>query len=215
MVSTSEFCLLEQPSTQRIFPTAACPAFQCLLLDRLLQAIDLQNITLPSDYRDPLKAMVWELMDDGARILYRSAIALRLARYRQRRPLDLAQSFVTHLEYDLQSFAGLDFTILVVSPGWIQVSLGNSSLAHWLQFFTQTSFSINSEWVMSGRSSPQQLPADMIFPWQYAHARCCSLLRNGDRSGAIALLPNPPSATLLWRAIGPIDWLTGDASIAR
>jgi len=69
---------------------------------------------------------------------------------------------------------------------------------------------------MSVRSSSQQPPADRIFQWQYAHAHgyaCCSLLRNGDRSGSIALLPNPPSATLGWRAIGPIDWLTCEGQL--
>ncbi|MGK7901083.1 MAG: DALR anticodon-binding domain-containing protein [Hormoscilla sp.] len=213
VVSTSRPCLPEQPLTRRVFPTAACPAFKCLLLDRLLQAIDLQNITRTSSDRDPLKAMVWEGYDDGASILYRSAIALRLARSRQLRPLDLAQSYVTHLEYGLREAFGDDFTIEVASPGWIQVSLGDSSLAHWLQFFTQTSVPISSEWVGLVRSDRNQLLATNVFLWQYAHARCCSLLRNGERSGSIALEPNPPPATLLWRAIGPIDWLTGEGQL--
>lgn len=213
MVSTSRPCLPEQPLTQRIFPTAACPAFKCLLLARLLQTLDLQNITQTDEERSPLKGMLWERYENGTGIIYRSAIALRLARSRQLRPLDLAQLFASHLEYRLREAFGDDFTIEVAPPGWIQVSLGDSSLAHWLHFFTQTSFPINSEWVMSGRSSLQQLPADMIFPWQYAHARCCSLLRNGERSGAIALEPNPPPAILRWRAIGPIDWLAGEGQL--
>ncbi|MBC6475771.1 MAG: hypothetical protein GDA48_25635 [Hormoscilla sp. GM102CHS1] len=47
---------------------------------------------------------------------------------------------------------------------------------------------------MSVRSSSQQPPADKIFQWQYAHAQgdvsCCSLLRNGDRSGSMRA-PDP------------------------
>lgn len=213
MVSTSGLCLPEQPLTQRIFPTAACPAFKCLLLDRLLQTLDLQNITQRDLGRSAVKGMLWERYDDGASILYRSAIALRLARYRQMRPLDLAQSFVAHLEYPLREALGDDFAIFLGSPGWIQVSLGDSTLAHWLQFFTQTSVPISPEWVGLVRSDRNQLLPTNLFVWQYAHARCCSLLRNGERSGSIALEPNPPPALLRWRAIGPIDWLAGEGQL--
>ena len=157
--------------------------------------------------------MLPERYDDGASIIYRSAHALRLARASQLPVLDLAQLLVTHLEDNLRGIARLDFTVMVVPSGWIELRLEDSSLANWLQFFTQTSLPINSQWVMSVRSSEQQPPADSIFLWQYAHARCCSLLRNGSRSGSIALEPNPPPATLLWRAIGPIDWLTGEGQL--
>jgi arginyl-tRNA synthetase len=54
-----------------------------------------------------------------------------------------------------------------------------------------------------------------LFPIQYAHARCCSLLRMAHREGLITLQPEPDNHPLPWSVIAPapIPWLNSAAQL--
>ncbi|HEY9709906.1 MAG TPA: hypothetical protein V6D48_17000, partial [Oculatellaceae cyanobacterium] len=70
-------------------------------------------------------------LSDDSRIVYRSAIALKLASLAQRPALDIANqlvaSFPTSTQNTTESMC-LDFSVEVVSPGWINFRLSEQSL---------------------------------------------------------------------------------------
>lgn len=193
------------------FLTVEFLAIKCLLCDRLQRAVYLQGKILGmvelTDLLSEVKCRDICLQGyDDASILYRSAIALRLSRSWQLAPLDLARELTTYLR-DLP-----DFQIGVVPPGWIQFRLRDSSLADWLQLIARTSPLINPEWVSSVKGDRLGYGETEVFAWQYAHARCCSLLRLADRQGTISLSPPHPEHLPRWRVLSPdpIPWLTPD-----
>ncbi len=116
-------------------------------------------------------------------IAYRTPIALSLASEYQISPAALAQKIIVGLpetEFPGDEQKYLDFTVQIKSSGWIEFYLSNSTLAQWLQYL-----------VLKGIEEPALqviLPVGTnLFPFQYTHARCCSLLRLGEREGLIKL----------------------------
>nr|WP_275994409.1 DALR anticodon-binding domain-containing protein [Argonema antarcticum] len=60
------------------------------------------------------------------------------------------------------------------------------------------------------------LKESQLFAVQYAHARCCSLLRLAHREGAIALVePDRDTSPARWSLVSPnpIPWLTSDKKL--
>jgi arginyl-tRNA synthetase len=204
-----------------------------------LASADLTSTAKLTDEAIPLH----RLSDDSC-ILYRSAIALKLAPLWQLNALDLAHqltvSFPT-INQDSASQHCLDFNIEVVSPGWINLRLSDRGLATWLQQMIQNpptkrdgemqrsghkEASEDAETfppefppvaaspplgVIEAASSPPHLcPKDSpnLFPVQYAHARCCSLLRMAHGQGLIKLR-DLGFNTRSWQLVepNPIPWL--------
>ncbi|HAA27820.1 MAG TPA: hypothetical protein DCE56_09335, partial [Cyanobacteria bacterium UBA8553] len=69
-------------------------------------------------------------------IVYRSAIALKLASLVQQPALDIANQLVASFPISNQNTTEsmcLNFRVEVVSPGWINFRLSEQSLATWLQ----------------------------------------------------------------------------------
>jgi hypothetical protein len=123
---------------------------------------------------------------------YRCAIALQLSRQLDLSSLSLAKQLVSNL-----SAVCPGFTILVQESGWIEFRVSDRALAIWLQQISQTIRSPKQ------RSLKEILPG--LFTLQYAHARCCSLLRLGEREGLIQL-----NETLQWKHPHLIPWLDKD-----
>jgi hypothetical protein len=135
----------------------------------------------------------------------------------------------------------LDFSIEVVSPGWIQFRLSDRSLANWLQQLIQISPLLSNyendsllelqrkgepgdretkvknrdsqelEITPQGQLSERSKTAHTLFQVQYAHARCCSLLRLAHREGLIEL-SNLECKTSSWQWAKPnlIPWMFDD-----
>jgi arginyl-tRNA synthetase len=131
-------------------------------------------------------------------VAYRSAIALQLSPQLARSPMDLAQEIVAQLSD--QS----DFAISISPSGWIDCQLTDVGLAQGLQ-----------HWI----SCPMELPTHTLlspppvkgFPVQYAHARCCALLRLADREGLIVLQSSETDVNIV--APDPFPWLDATRSL--
>ncbi|NES86916.1 MAG: anticodon-binding protein, partial [Moorea sp. SIO2B7] len=90
-----------------------------------------------------------------------------------------------------------------VDPGWIDFQLSDRALAVWLQQLPQIT-PINPSF--SEERSRGNL--EVIFRLQYIHARCCSLLRLGNRQGLIKLQDEDLSKPFWqWVEPDPIPWL--------
>lgn len=134
---------------------------------------------------------------DTLKIAYRSAIALQLAPQLAQSPLDLAQKIVTQLPETS------DFAISLSPPGWIDCQLTDVGLAQWLQQWTRTPIDLPPNLQVSP-------PADE-FPVQYAHARCCALLRLADAEGLIVLQSSQTDIEII--SPDPLPWLDETQSL--
>ncbi|MEQ9233523.1 DALR anticodon-binding domain-containing protein [Coleofasciculus sp. E2-BRE-01] len=136
-------------------------------------------------------------------VCYRSAIALQLSSACQQTPLDIAHQLTEALLTLSQESAdaiGINFTVEVLPPGWILLGLGDRALATYLQecfkipYFPSVSQNdLNEKFhPKEGRgnrenSQHNQPDSDQLFPIQYVHARCCSLLHLADEQGLIEI----------------------------
>lgn len=167
---------------------------------QLWQAIDRIN-TLPiADQLTP-KTVPLHRVYIYNYVCYRSAIALNLSSAWQQTPLDIADQLTAALLTLSQESAdviGINFTVEVSPPGWIIFRLSDRALATYLQgWFTIPPFPsvpgnyLNQKLQEKGgagdreKRQQNQLNSDQIFPVQYIHARCCSLLRLADEQGLI------------------------------
>ena len=138
---------------------------------------------------------------DRARVLYVSAIALKWAKTWQQTPQAIAAQLVETLE----PLCCPNFTVKVTTAGIIEFELTDTGLAIWLQRLAQTKLP-----VPESRISSPVVDADRLFPIQYSHARCCSLLRMAHRDRLISIAqPDVATAPQIWSltAPNPIPWL--------
>jgi len=160
----------------------------------------------------PEKIPLHRLSDDLG-LFYRCAIALKLASKRKLPAFDIANQLVAsfrEINQDNAQVSCLDFKVEVVSPGWINLRLSNRGLATWLQHLSQIPSHTPPERQLS-------LPySQNIFPVQYAHARCCSLLRSAHQQNLIEL-KNLDCKTHSWQLLkpNPIPWLNDDQDTLR
>lgn len=110
----------------------------------------------------------------GLPVGYRCAIALKLD---PRHGLAIAEDLAGCLDAS-------DYTVSVTPPGLLDISIRDRVLADWLQVWADGT-------VRQGTSRGDRLgiaaPVEIPFAVQYAHARCQSLLRLGEREGWIRL----------------------------
>ncbi len=157
-------------------------------------------------------------------IWYRSAIAFKLASVWQLSALDIAHQLtasLTTLPQSPNALRGVDFTVEVIHPGWIDFRLSDQGLAAWLQYeldqMGKLESKINQQCVATvNTTAKKQLlktakDAKNLFPIQYAHARCCSLLRLGHRQGLLELSDSDCQHPN-WQIFqpNPIPWLKAD-----
>lgn len=136
-----------------------------------------------------------------ARVLYVSAIALKWAKTWQQTPQAIAAQLVETLE----PLCCPNFTVKVTAAGIIEFELTDAGLAFWLQRLAQTKLPIPESQILS-----PVVCADRLFPIQYSHARCCSLVRMAHRDRLISIAqPDVATAPQIWSltAPNPIPWV--------
>jgi arginyl-tRNA synthetase len=115
---------------------------------------------------------------EKSKVLYISGIALQLAKAYQLDASVIASQIVSHFLRNCDAY----FRVKVVESAWIHVQVADSLVADCFQGVIEGTeeracvlpFSIS-------------LAADSLFSVQYAHARCCSLLKLGQREGLIQI----------------------------
>ena len=133
-------------------------------------------------------------------IVYRCAIAFPLGNYWHLSPLTVAQNLqefllITNVTSTTKPILG--FKVRVVSPGWIDFHLSDRSLAVWLEELV--------DWVSQdgeNRGDGGDRGDENLFVIQYAHARCCSLLRLGHQEKLIKIKYNYS----VWEIVKPIKF---------
>ncbi|NJK50186.1 hypothetical protein HC931_20440 [Candidatus Gracilibacteria bacterium] len=171
-------------------------SLSCFSMRRLIEQT-LKNMLLlePNDvnYRALPKITLYSLPSP---LGYRSAIALQLTKEEKSRVLFL-KKFVTSLSKthsEQSNRATLDFTVRVREAGWIDFYPSDRALAIWLQQLLQYLE------LPDAKPVKEEITAN-LFASQYAHARCCSLLRLGHREGLIQL-----NSVWQWDAPNPLPW---------
>jgi hypothetical protein len=172
-----------------------CRSLQIAITDRLLAFL--------RTWRAPQKALRTEKISFyylSPSWGYRSAIALQLAKGDVSISLSVASQIVANLKANNPvDRPCLELTMQVSEAGWIDFQLEDRALGTWLLNlppFLTTKKQIN-------------LPksASKLLTCQYAHARCCSLLRSGDREGLIKLKDSQMRLPIWqWQAPEPIPW---------
>jgi DALR anticodon binding domain len=219
-----------------------CPAIKPLLLLRLQTAVSLcgkaLGVSVAFEDEVQLPDIPLRGMKGAMPLIYVSAIAHKVANSWQKPVIDVATEIGSHLfDPDRASqrsadAALQDFTIKIVPPGWIYLQLSDAAIAAWLQRLAQA-----PPWLLSRGAEGQvnrgdgetldlafstppaqskiQNPSG-LFSIQYAHARCCSLLRLAHREGIIVLEePDPESSPIYFGAMtpNPIPWLDTDQKL--
>lgn len=181
-----------------------------LLQQQLLAAIDLSGIgiflvDLSSNAQLRQKMIPLYRLSNQTSVIYRCAIALKLAAKSQLKPIELANqlmiSFPT-INCNSDSVKCLEFTVEVESSGWINFRLSDWALATWLQDLIEKpsleeykSKRILMQRIEGNSISPSLFvpphldgcDSNIFFLLQYLHARCCSLLGLAHQQGLITI----------------------------
>ena len=190
-----------------------------LLLNQLESTINLYVKKLDLDkiggnYRVELKVdnIPIQRIFDEKRVIYGSAIALKLASQYKLAPLEIATQLATYLEtttdYNNNAII-LDFIIEVSNSGWIYFNLTNSSIAVWLQHLLEISETFFDHFKIPEAKNIKLKPNFSFFQIQYTHARCCSLLRLGEQEGLIEMSRDNHQGKFYIVEPKPIPWLNG------
>ena len=202
-------------------------AIQQLLISRLQAALDLY---IPDSLvLNQLKSHhFWRRVRENHRFLYVCAIALQLSQAQNIPPVEIARAIANHfhqISHKLDSANESNFTVQVLSSGWLQVELTEVTIAAWLQHLSQVKLDTNREFQCSTQTphassphcfKPTNSTATSLFAVQHAHARCCSLLQLAQRSKLITLrLESTPSSRSVWLIDDPypIPWLNPAAKL--
>lgn len=170
-------------------------------------------------------------MQGTGQIRYISALAFRLAQRNSRSALEIAQQVQRVLTLAQPSEPSIlaasvqppvqltalwhHFTIEAIAPGWLQFHLSDPGVGLWLQSIIDGPKDSSNQAVDEThrhpgcsveQSSLNGSDKNLIFAWQYTHARCCSLLNLGMREGLIELTWNGAIGTLATPQ--PLPWLT-------
>ncbi|BAZ25921.1 arginyl tRNA synthetase anticodon binding protein [Kalymmatonema gypsitolerans NIES-4073] len=118
---------------------------------------------------------------DEKKIIYISGIALQLSKSEKFPAMEIANGIVSHISANYDQ----DFKIQVVSPGWIHLEVSHPLLAAWLQSLVIKEAVEALEAREAGGEITPITPSSSLFTAQYAHARCCSLVRLAIFEGLI------------------------------
>ncbi len=153
---------------------------------------------------------------DCCKVLYTSGVAFQLEKAQKIPALEIATAITSRLSAlaELMSATEDDFSVQVVPPGWIYFYVGALTVAKRLQSLAQA-----PPWWGDGEMGEVlrlSLSSSQLFAVQYAHARCCSLVRLAHRQGLISLSePEPQVSPPFWSvsAPDPIPWLDANQQL--
>ncbi|MGF1482723.1 MAG: hypothetical protein ACFB4I_25155 [Cyanophyceae cyanobacterium] len=147
-------------------------------------------------------------LNTPAEIIYRSAIALKIAG--KHSPQLVARQLAeilpeVHVSV-VQTQPLLAIKMKMAPGGWLDFPISDRALALWLQQLPQlfNTPPLTGPWLTS----------TAFFGLQYAHARCCSLLRLGHEQGLITLNCSC-QAEWRWLKPKPIPWLSPNFLLAQ
>ncbi|QIZ70349.1 DALR anticodon-binding domain-containing protein [Oxynema aestuarii] len=147
-------------------------SFEAIATAEIRRATAANDLSPPASI--PLKRV-----EDPQRLLYSCAIALPLAASEGADPRKIAEAIAAAF---VRSPGGdLDFSIEAVGSGWLHLWPSDRAVAGQLQRLSEF------PWPNSVSQPIEGIRRD-VFLLQYAHARCCSLLRMARRDGAIAYI---------------------------
>jgi arginyl-tRNA synthetase len=198
--------------------TAFCQFFSLIFsLDAISLSLAIRQRLLLAVHRGTNRATV----DDYVRrnflyrlkhqspVVYRCTIAFQLQKQCNLPPMKLAVELAsllssTMLQNKSPNKPEIDVTVKVVEPGWLDFVICDRTLAAWLDNLTESFANI----ACSQEKSQSQMDFNP-FPLQYAHARCCSLLRLAAEQNLIKLKSEDFGQTV-WQWLEPrkIPWLT-------
>ncbi|MBD2603345.1 glutamate acetyltransferase [Scytonema hofmannii FACHB-248] len=159
---------------------------------------------------------------DINRILYISGVALQLSKSQNRKGIDIACAIASHLS----SNCGDEFIIEIVPPGYIHFVLTDPILAACLQQLVQgmgerggqgeggTRRGGDKE--KGGQGETKIENSSHLFAVQYAHARCCSLMRLAQQEKLIQFGDNNVNTGSAMGSVispNPIPWLNSDRKL--
>ncbi len=114
---------------------------------------------------------------DNRRVLYITGLALQLSKSHN----CIAMEVASEIAADLSTRGECDFSVSLVPPGWIHLEITHQCLANWLQRLVE--LGREQEVGVQGVGSMGESLSPGLFPAQYVHARCCSLIRLGKQEG--------------------------------
>jgi len=193
----------------------------------------LSSFILNTPFQTSSKSYIPLQLSKQLRVVYRCAIAFKLSNIVKLLASEVAESLLQQLERQNHQ---QNLIIQVVPPGWIYLELTQLSLAAWLQHWVETLPSLGNREQGSGEAegaggatSNYPLPIthyqskiqnpkspDSLFPIQYAHARCCSLLQMAHRERLIVIKSrNFDNKSWVWKVESPrsIPWLDREEKI--
>jgi arginyl-tRNA synthetase len=180
------------------------------IVEQLSNAI--ANLSLNTDIVSiPIRAVKTELGQ-----LYTSPVGLQLAAIAKVPATEVSQRLIECLpsqstESPTSEQTLWDFQIWADDSGWIYARLSDPCMAAWLQQLSQSSPQRLLGDDNKSSIQPLQVTADAVFPLQYAHARCCSLIRLAHREKLLHLHhPDPCQSPQFWQVSQPqsFPWLT-------
>jgi arginyl-tRNA synthetase len=119
---------------------------------------------------------------DVEKTLYITGVALQRSKFLGFPAMEIASP----IALNLLATCGENFKVQIVSPGWIHLELTDLILAAWLENLV----SKGEGWPDGEKQNPNfPLPpcSPALFTVQYAHARCCSLIRLAKLEGLIQI----------------------------
>jgi arginyl-tRNA synthetase len=182
-------------------------AIKQLINSYLLSALSIDTNTNIILSRENDKIPLYKSRDIN-RILYISGVALQLSKSQNRKGIDIACAIASHFSAN----CGDEFIIEIVPPGYIHFVLTDPILAGWLQHL------VDGRWGEGERGRGETLikNSSHLFAVQYAHARCCSLMRLAQQEKLIQFGDKNVSTNLVMGSVispNPIPWLNSDRKL--
>jgi hypothetical protein len=119
----------------------------------------------------PLEAIDMLRESSSREVVYKSAIAFKLAGLIGATPPDIATKLLAYLLHHTSDFS-MELAVKIVSGGWMYFYWSDLAIANCWQSWINLPFSAYPPTKISFSESEINL-----FPLQYVHARCCSILR--------------------------------------